>query len=190
MTSAASIKKKIQNESLFASLEEFYSSNVSSGIFEQIADIINRKHYISLRVINWFVTNYCKKNNIVVLVTEDDGTHSSSLNVYTAYQAQLKAYSKELFDPFRRKHRVDLQIDTFDNLNTTTGQLNFFRWFTKNTLMEYIHENFSDIESDMINFTQGTKTSRKPQRKRRCEISEAKYKQISYNHGTLVVNFS
>jgi hypothetical protein len=35
------------------------------------------------------------------------------------------------------------------NIETTIGQLNFFKWAIEHNIIEYIHEHYSEIESDM-----------------------------------------
>ena len=114
---------------------------------------------ISLRSIDWFITNYSKKNNIYYLIHRDaDGnptreethaTSTKSFNVHQSYKSQLKAYSKKSFDPFCRRDRVEFTLDTGESVDTTIGQLNFFRWAFQNLVVEYILENKQMIEDDM-----------------------------------------
>ena len=58
-----------------------------------IRNILNSVDRISLRILDWFVTNYSKKNNTTI----------GSIYVYNSYKSQLKAYSKKFFDPFCRR---------------------------------------------------------------------------------------
>jgi hypothetical protein len=69
--------------------------------------------------------------------------------VYTDYKLKLKAYSKKRFDPFCRWDRIQIPFtpDTF--IETTIGQLNFFKWAIENKVLEYIELNYEAIESDM-----------------------------------------
>jgi hypothetical protein len=43
---------------------------------------------VSLRLIDWFVTSYCKRNDVVV-----KGTDNALVNVHLSYRQQLKSYS-------------------------------------------------------------------------------------------------
>jgi hypothetical protein len=62
------------------------------------------------------------------------------------YKSQLKAYSKKLFDPFCRRSRISFQIPKYDAFITTVGKLNFFRWALEKNVINYIKENFKEIE--------------------------------------------
>jgi hypothetical protein len=61
----------------------------------------------------------------------------------------LKAFKKIKFDPFRRRERIDFYYDENNFVETTIGQLNFFRWFVENDLLSYVKEHYNDIEQDM-----------------------------------------
>jgi hypothetical protein len=123
---------------LMTSLSKFYS--VKSNI-EAIIPIINGKSNISLRLLDWFVTNYSKKTYTIV---------GKNINVYLSYRSQLKAYSKQQFDPFRRRDRITFFYDADNSIETTIGQLNFFKWILQNEILDYIIANLKDIEADMF----------------------------------------
>lgn len=55
---------------LYSSLTKFYNSIAKEDI-ELFLDIISGKSKISLRIIDWFVTNYSKKKNIVYYINND-----------------------------------------------------------------------------------------------------------------------
>lgn len=115
---------------------------------QRVLPIISGTAKVSLRLIDWFVTNYTKRHN-VTLVQQVNG-HPVHFNVYASYRAQLKAYSKQQFDPFRRRDRIDFYYDRREFVETTIGQLNFFRWILQNSLLEYIEEHLEDIEAEML----------------------------------------
>ena len=79
-------------------LETFYSNPTN---FERVQSILSGKSRVSLRLLDWLVTNYAKKHNISFLTT--GGRH---VIVYLAYKSHLKAYSKKMFDPFCRWKRI------------------------------------------------------------------------------------
>jgi hypothetical protein len=122
----------------------------------------NKENKISLRLIDWFVTNYCKKNKIIIEKKEKNKTNH--INIYNSYKSNLKAFSKQLFDPFRRKNELFLNYtstskvtfteDKFlyknNHIKTTIGQLNFFKWIIDNDIYEYIRLHKKVIENDMI----------------------------------------
>ena len=133
-------------ELLMLSLAKFYKSNDCA---KYIVPIIDGKSEISLRLIDWFVTNYAKKKGTVITWTQEDGT-LFHFNVYMSYRLQLKAYSKQQFDPFRRRDRILFYFNKDDSVETTIGQLNFFRWVVQNQILTYIGEHKDKIEDDMV----------------------------------------
>lgn len=137
-------KTKIINSKdlLMISLSKFYSNNT---YIAKITPIIEGSSPISLRLIDWFVTNYSKKNNIVITKSK-----ANPFNVYLSYRSQLKAYSKQLLDCFRRRSRIDFYYDVDKYIETTIGQLNMFRWILQNDILEYIQKNADEIEKDMV----------------------------------------
>lgn len=117
-------------------LEKFYSNKEH---LDQVSDIINGKSNISLRLIDWFVTNYAKKYN-----TSYSNKHNRHIIVYLCYKSHLKAYSKKMFDPFCRDKRIK-----FHDIETTVGQLNFFEWAITDDVLNYIERNRETIHKDM-----------------------------------------
>ena len=126
----------------------------------------SKENKISLRLIDWFVTNYCKKNKIII---QKNNNRNEYLNIYNSYKSNLRAFSKQLFDPFRRKNILYMIYDNTNNANkinitfslqynklqsnyvkTTIGQINFFKWIIDNNIYEYIVEHKKIIEDDMI----------------------------------------
>jgi len=115
---------------------------------QKVLPIIDGTSSISLRLIDWFVTNYAKKHNNVI--TQEVNNNVLHFNVYLSYRSQLKAYSKQLFDPFRRRERITFIFDNKNSIETTIGQLNFFRWVIQNNIIEYVEKHIKEIEDDMI----------------------------------------
>lgn len=110
---------------------------------------------ISLRAIDWLVTNYAQKHNVAYLFTDPATGEQRIFNVFLEYKSQLKSFSKTLFDPFRRKHpKLGVTHTTFvdangDYFETTVGQLNFFRWAIRHRVVEYTLQHLRDIDDDM-----------------------------------------
>ena len=126
------------NDLLLSSLTRFYEKDNNIYKFHKI---INNSE-LSLRLIDWFTTNYSKKYNIIYLVYRDaEGNKTikptdkiiSQFNVYNSYKSQLKAYSKKQFDPFCRRERINFTCNDY-TFNTTLGQLNFFKWIITNNI--------------------------------------------------------
>jgi hypothetical protein len=138
-------------------IKKFYNHKNNLQI---LISIINGDSYLSLRVIDYFVTNYAREKEIIY----DIATNNKKENfmVYYSYKSQLKAYSKKQFDPFCRRERILFFIDKYDGISndpirTTIGQLNFFRWAIKNNILDYIYNNYESIENEMNKFSKKVK---------------------------------
>ncbi len=130
-----------QNDLLMTNLMKFYDENNN---LEKMLKIINGESPISLRIIDWFATNYAKKFFTVYEVGAN-----RRFKVYTDYKLKLKAYSKRRFDPFCRWDRITIPYGNGTFIQTTIGQLNFFKWALENGVVAYIEAHYSDIEDDM-----------------------------------------
>lgn len=129
-----------QNDLILNKLKDFY--NINNNL-DKMLKIINGETSISLRIVDWFVTNYCKNNYIVYIVD------NKRFKVYDNYKLQLKSYSKRRFDPFCRWDRISVNIKDDILVLTTVGQLNFFKWALENKVIEYIDKNYKEIDIDM-----------------------------------------
>ncbi len=157
----------MENNILLNQLKSFYQIDKNINTLFRILNHNNihknnKENKISLRLIDWFVTNYCKKNKIIIEKKEKNKTNH--INIYNSYKSNLKAFSKQLFDPFRRKNELFLNYtstskvtfteDKFlyknNHIKTTIGQLNFFKWIIDNDIYEYIKSHKKVIENDMI----------------------------------------
>ena len=123
-----------------SSLQRFYTTREDK---DEVLRLLEGTSEISLRLIDWFVTNYAKQHNISYIV------NGQEFLVYTNYKSQLKAYSKKLFDPFCRRERIMFQIPGFPMFQTTVGKLNFFRWALEKGVLDYIKMNLAKIEAAM-----------------------------------------
>ena len=133
-----------QNDLIMNNLILFYKNK---DYLDKMLKIINGEAKISLRIVDWFVTNYAKKNYIVY----DINDNKERFKVYNDYKLKLKAYSKKRFDPFCRWERISFPYIDNQCIQTTIGQLNFFKWCIENDIIKYIEENFSVIDNDMNN---------------------------------------
>jgi hypothetical protein len=135
-------RKKIhcKQELIISSLQKFYGGRTDT---DEILQHLQGTSAISLRLIDWFVTNYAKQYNTSYILSNQE------FLVYTNYKSQLKAYSKKLFDPFCRRERIMFQLTGHEPFLTTVGKLNFFRWAIEKGIMDYIKLNYAKIEKEM-----------------------------------------
>jgi len=179
-----------QNELLLNNLLQFYED---SDKLHFMLRIINGESKISLRIVDWFATNYAKKNFTVY--TLEKGEEKIRFKVYFDYKLKLKAYSKKRFDPFCRWDRITIPYKNNTSIQTTIGQLNFFRWALENDVIQYIEENYEHIEADM-NHRNSTSKNKEPlgcqnkTRKKREELSISAVKSIKKEDVEIVVKFN
>lgn len=137
------------SELLLISLTDYFSSERN---LSQMLTIVEGKSKFSLRLLDWFITNYCKNKKSPLDKKTND--------IYHDYRAQLKAYKKIKFDPFRRRQRILFPYGDDRLLNTTIGQLNFFKWAIETKVLKYIYDNIDELERSMIDFQKIAKMSK------------------------------
>ena len=177
-----------QNTLLLNNLLEYYNKNNN---LEKILKIISGESLISLRLIDWFATNYSKKFFTVYMLKNSQG-EEYRFKVYIDYKLKLKAYSKKRFDPFCRWDRITIPYSKDSMIQTTIGQLNFFRWVLENKILDYIDKHYSEINNDMNKRNSTTKNRKekgKQTRKTREELSVSASKSIKRESVEIVVSF-
>ena len=133
-----------QNDLLLNKLMIYYNNNNN---LDNMLNIINGQSSISLRIVDWFVTNYAKKHFTVYSIEKNNIVER--FKVYNDYKLKLKAYSKRRFDPFCRWERITIPYKMDTSIQTTIGQLNFFKWAIENDVIKYIEDNYKTIDDDM-----------------------------------------
>jgi len=119
---------------LLSSINNFYNEEKNRTT---LLNILDKSNGISLRNLEWFITNYAKKNN--TSYTTRDGKF---FTVHCAYKSSLNGYSKQLFDPFCRSAKFSYTVPgTSHEIQTTLAQLNFIKWCIKNNIIDYIINN-------------------------------------------------
>ena len=129
-----------KQEIIVQSLQRFYAQRTD---ITEILPILLGTSALSLRLIDWFVTNYAKTHNTAYIF------EGQEFLVYTNYKSQLKAYSKKLFDPFCRRERIYFQVPGQPSFLTTVGKLNFFRWALEKGVLDYLRLNATAVEAEM-----------------------------------------
>ena len=185
-----SIKYTTQNELLLNNLMVFYKDET---LLHRMLKVITGESKISLRIVDWFATNYAKKYYTLYSIT-DANKNTTRFKVYFDYKLKLKAYSKKRFDPFCRWDRISIPYKNGTSIETTIGQLNFFKWAIENNVLDYIEEHYETIEKDMNN--RNSTSKRKEQlnensktRKKREELSISATKSIKKEELEIVVHF-
>jgi len=186
------VKNRVQGKQDFIVrwLQDFYNQ---PGRLEEVLPILTGSSPVSLRLIDWFVTNYSKKFNVSYPLTED--TTTRQFMVHFHYKRELKAYSKRLFDPFCRRERISFQIRGQAPIEeTTVGQLNFFRWAIEKGVIRYILAHAADIERDMNvsfreHYSKEAEVKTATGRRKRKEMSHSAMKAVNHHDVPITVSF-
>lgn len=187
-----------QNSLMMRNLSVFYTNPDNLA---RMLKLINGESKISLRIVEWFVTNYAKKNYTTFTFINPSGKEVR-FNVYANYKSFTKGYQKKRFDPFCRKNQVTIPFDQNTSIQTTVGQLNFFRWAIDNKVLDYIEEHYEDIVEDsqrtlnqihkesLLDDPQIDSVDKKRRRKKRKELSISAIKGIKKEYSEVIVSFN
>jgi len=188
-----------QNDLLLKNLIHFYTTEKNgcydpNNNLDKMLKIISGDSKISLRIVDWFATNYAKKYYTLYDIEPSLENSCRRFKVYDDYKLKLKAYSKKRFDPFCRWERISIPYTNGKFIETTIGQLNFFKWALENKVIEYIEQHYNTIETDMNSrnstskrneFVDNSKT-----RKKREELSISATKSIKKEKVEIIVQFN
>lgn len=186
-------------------LLEFFSHSAN---FKQFLDVVVFKtRNLPLRLLDWFVTNYSKKNDVCYNIKRPNGT-LEIFRVFRSYRAQLKGSKKKEFDPFCRGETITLEYESpIDGekvaFETAICQLKFFKWAIENLVLDYVETNYNMIYEDM---KQNSSKSQKetpetethvdseleklPERKRKTELSKSIYQKIHVSNQPITFSFT
>jgi hypothetical protein len=143
VASAAASPYATQSDVLLGRLTEYFTKDDCVAL-DAILPIINGQDEVSLRLVDWFVTNYAKKS-----VTTYHNNSGRRFVVHAEYKLRLRSYKKRRFDPFCRWERTEIPYRNGASVSTTIGQLNFFKWALENKIIGFIREHRKMIEADM-----------------------------------------
>ena len=182
-----------QEDLILRKLLSFYKDEAK---MDRILPIINGKSRVSLRLVDWFTTNYSKKYFTSYLIETAAGTEL--FKVYNSYKLILDSYTKRRMDPFCRWERISVPYKDGPNIETTIGQLNFFKWMLENGVLDYIEAHLAEIARDMDErnstsrrnrLTDGPATSATKTRKKREELSISASKSVKREDVEITVSF-
>lgn len=112
----------MENTNLEVDILNFFYNLRDDKKITGIINIINgNSNKCSLRYLDQYVSDIA--NNVI----------------NQSYREHLRKYKKIYFDPFKRAKRITFKFYDSRYLETSYGQLNFFRWLLSNNfLMEFI----------------------------------------------------
>ena len=92
-------------------------------------------------------------------------------------------------------HQINIPYHNNQLIQTTIGQLNFFKWAMENEIIDYINNNYNDIEKDMNNRNSTSKrkinvtNNNSKTRKKREELSVSASKTIKEEKVEVTIKF-
>lgn len=157
-----------RERSLLRYLQREYTPEIARDV---LLPLLTQESPVSLRALDWTVVNWSKQHNVVCSALQP----GRMTNIHNEYRMALGFWKRRLFDPFRRRQRVRVCIDSavFD---TTLGQANFVLWSYKSGTLGYVLSNIVLIEADMNRVAQRQKqqrrdAARKGMTRRRTELT-------------------
>ena len=147
-------KRKIEckPELVISSLQRFYTTHPE---INKVLTYLIGEAPLSLRIIDWFVTKYSRKSFVRYPL------NGQEFLVYLSYKGQLKAYSKQYFDPNCRRERIMFKIPDHEPFMTTIGKLNFFRWALETKIIDYIEAHKDEIRTGYNAYLKETMSNQK-----------------------------
>ena len=178
-----------QNELLLNNLIKFYEDD---EMLKTMLSIISGE-LMSLRIVDWFSTNYAKEFYTIYSFVNKNN-QNVRFKVYNDYKLRLKSYTKKRFDPFCRWDRIRIPYKDNTCIETTIGQLNFFKWALENKVIDYIIANYEAINADMVSRKRITSKNKEicgnnRTRKKREELSTSAVKSIKRERVAGVLQF-
>ncbi|CAN0300533.1 unnamed protein product [Ectocarpus sp. 6 AP-2014] len=127
---------------LLESILAWYNEDESN--VRSFVEVVKRKNGMSLRVIDWLVTNFSKIHSVVI-----NAQSGIPVDLNRDYQKNLVAYNKKNMDPFARRNKIKISMFGKEERSSTVGQLNFLRWYYKNGINVYLNKHRDMVEHDM-----------------------------------------
>lgn len=174
------------NELVLASTVKYFAARPNERA--ALAAMVEGQADVSLRLLDWFLTHYVHARNVLYWIDDHAGTVQDDYPAAArdparvrkcalsqCYRAQLRAFTKAAFDPFRRHGRVTFVVSDGpkpSTVETTVGQLNFFRWAFQNRVIDYVRLHLADLELAMAAFMTQRRAARTKPAKHRASGDE------------------
>tara|TARA_R100001163_G_C5067706_1_gene207042 strand:- start:3226 stop:3915 length:690 start_codon:yes stop_codon:yes gene_type:complete len=138
-------EEKRREQSRLRKLHEFY---LHTSNLEQLLPVLLKKSRVSLRILDWFTTKYAPEYKVTYRIFHPHRP-TKTFCVHDSYKAQLKGYHKRYFDPFCRGSRIYFEYYEGCEIETTVGQLSFFKWAIENKVLDYVETHLDRIVAHM-----------------------------------------
>lgn len=155
----------VKQQSILSTVNDFFTDEMLESF---VVPITSQQSQVSLRALDWLVTNFSKKHNIALVGKRD------VLNIFQAYKNALSHFRRRNFDPFRRRHRISFELHG-ERHATTVGQLNFLHFVFQSRIYEYAVAHIDEITNDMNETARWCKQAKERHtgKRKRQELSQA-----------------
>lgn len=144
-----------KTSALYCSVIGYFKNNKES--WDLFLEFTKYRSRASLRTIEHFITHYAREKELTIQNKE-----RMYLNIYDEYRSRTKLYTKQRFDFFCRKHRIDVKLHGTAT-STTVGQLMFFRWLIRDKVIAVLEEHKDQVVQSLKKMRnasrEGSKTS-------------------------------
>jgi hypothetical protein len=157
----------LKDYTAYQQLVDYYGNKSK---FDPLLKAIKRNAALSLRLFDFFCTNYCRDHDVSI----GHPSTGQSYHAHTAYRRFLQVHSKKRFDCFCRASagpRIKLQQgDT--RAVTNLAQLAFFRWAIDNGVFTFVVDHADAIQEDLTANGIKSQVKRNDKRRKRCREEE------------------
>tara|TARA_B110001452_G_scaffold265949_1_gene271648 strand:- start:3931 stop:4500 length:570 start_codon:yes stop_codon:yes gene_type:complete len=130
-----------KERALLLRLNNVYTKDM---VLDILVPLIEQSSSVSLRALDWTVVNWSKQHNIVC----SSSSPGEMTNIHHSYRTALTYWKRRLFDPFRRRRRILVNVDGRE-WETTLGQSNFVLFTFETGILSYVIGHIDMIEEDM-----------------------------------------
>lgn len=159
-----------KTDGVMNNVELFFSKPENMG---KLLPLMHGESKISLRMVEWFTFVHSMEHTV------DWFIDNKYFNVYMDYQKEMKEHTKQRFDPMGRKwrkekhrvgdkevvqkvyHGINFYYNEKDYVVTCVAQLNFFRWFIGNGVLDYMLEHYNELAMEMNKYNITTKQNKR-----------------------------
>ena len=120
------------------------------------------KQQLSLRRVDWMMTNYCKEHQDLQLFPKrwpGDENYGIIHDVYTNWR---RNYKRKVFDPFRRSSTVYFEIDS-KTIKSTVAQISFFWFLVVSGVAKTLVDRAHDVSEHQRRASEAKKKKQQPQ---------------------------
>jgi len=184
----------------YAEVNNYFHNICTKGNIHLMRDIISSTSRISLRILEWFTAKHSKRRSDICYRTNELCDElGDEFDIRISYDAQLKSYKKKNFDVFKRGKKFLYGYDKNNitkKIETTLGQLNFFKWGFENNIIDIVRDNLEKINNEMKKDNNSIRKAKKKKKekekknkKKNINISAKKINDLDDEYMTYTIEF-